>query len=342
MRRSLRAGGADLAWSLFESAPCAQLASTDPDGDPVLRTLNVVVLEDEAGPYLAMHGAPAGEKLGCLGRPAVFGVSEVLTTIPSTWTHPERACPATTWYRSAQAHGVLEAVDDPGERATILQALMDRFQPEGGHRPIVADDPMYAAALRGLMVARLRPTRIESKRSIGQDKDPAWREAVLERLWSRGGPGDLAALSAALEEGAWPAFLSGPDGLRITPGAPWDDRIRDLLRLQEWNGPFTDEALAAMWSASARVIATQDGRLLGTARAVSDGVKFAYIGDVAVAADAQGQGIGAAMMRTLLDHPEVRGARRVILRTRIAAGFYEKLGFRTMFSEGDRPWMVRP
>ena len=48
----------------------------------------------------------------------------------------ERACPATTLYRSAQAHGTLEEVTSRADKARVLQALMEKYQPEGKHVPI--------------------------------------------------------------------------------------------------------------------------------------------------------------------------------------------------------------
>jgi len=47
-----------------------------------------------------------------------------------------------------------------------------------------------------------------------------------------------------------------------------------------------------------------------------------------VAPSLRGTGVGAAVMRLLLGHPEVRGVRNVALNTRDAQRFYDKFGFR--------------
>jgi predicted N-acetyltransferase YhbS len=54
----------------------------------------------------------------------------------------------------------------------------------------------------------------------------------------------------------------------------------------------------------------EHGAVIATARAVSDGVKYCYLGDVAVRSDWRRRGVGAALVRMLLDHPAVRRAAR--------------------------------
>ena len=125
------------ALALLERSPLVHLATTDAEGGPILRTVHGVVVDGA----LAFHGAPAGEKLAALGRPVVAGAEETIAVIPSYFFDPTLACPATTYYRSAQLHGVLEEVTDRHAKARVLAALMRKYQPEGGHAPIDADDP---------------------------------------------------------------------------------------------------------------------------------------------------------------------------------------------------------
>jgi len=69
------------------------------------------------------------------------------------------------------------------------------------------------------------------------------------------------------------------------------------------------------------------GEMVGMARAVTDRATFAWICDVFVDATARGQGLGKALMRFLLDHPDLQGLRRIHLATRDAHGLYAGLGF---------------
>ncbi len=71
----------------------------------------------------------------------------------------------------------------------------------------------------------------------------------------------------------------------------------------------------------------EQGVLVATARAISDSVKWAGIFDVWVNEPWRGKKTASALMRLLLDHPAVRAARTVWLRTRDAQPLYRKLGF---------------
>jgi nitroimidazol reductase NimA-like FMN-containing flavoprotein (pyridoxamine 5'-phosphate oxidase superfamily) len=170
------------------------LATTAPDGAPILRTLHGVVVDD----YLVFHSAPKGEKTTAVGRPAVAIAEELIATAPSTFFDPERACPATTYYRSVAIHGALEELVDPPRKAAALAALMTALQPDGGYRPITADDPMYRAAVRGLLVAGLRLDRIEGKAKLAQNRPPRGDpRAPRQPVAPRRQPGDPRARSSS-------------------------------------------------------------------------------------------------------------------------------------------------
>src|SRR5262249_19227874 len=154
--------------ALLDAAPFCHLATTTPDGEPVLRAVHGV-LHDGA---LCFHAAPTGEKWTALGRPAVISCEEVIAEIPSYFVDPERACPATTLYRSVQVHGTLEALEDPHAKASVLTALMRKFHREGGHVPITADHDFYRAAVRGIWIARLSLERLDGKAKLAQNRSP--------------------------------------------------------------------------------------------------------------------------------------------------------------------------
>jgi ribosomal protein S18 acetylase RimI-like enzyme len=83
---------------------------------------------------------------------------------------------------------------------------------------------------------------------------------------------------------------------------------------------------------SAWVGLERDGRLVATARGISDRAKRGWIYDVAVSDELQRQGVGQHLMRLLLDHPALRET-QLSLGTRDAAGFYERFGFQAAFTE---------
>ena len=125
-------------------------------------------------------------------------VEEVIAEVPSYWSDPELACPATTLYLSAQVHGPIVEITDPAARARALQRLMERYQPEGGHRPITHDDPRYAKAVAGLFLAGVSLERLDGKGKLAQNRTPAAVASLVERLWERGAPGDARAAALVM------------------------------------------------------------------------------------------------------------------------------------------------
>jgi nitroimidazol reductase NimA-like FMN-containing flavoprotein (pyridoxamine 5'-phosphate oxidase superfamily)/predicted N-acetyltransferase YhbS len=314
------------ALAVLERAQVVHLATTAADGRPILRTVHGV-LTDGA---IAFHGAPAGEKMAGLGRPCVLSAEEIITQIPSYFVDPDRACPATTYYLSVQVHGTLEPVEDPVTKARALAALMARFQPEGGHIPVDSAHPLYRKAIDGLLVARVSLERLDGKSKLGQNRSPEEIARMLELLWQRGAPSDPRAIDlvrAANPAAATPAFLAAPAQLVCAPDTP--EEAAELLREAYWNQGVSREQIIRSHRNATAWVAARDGsgRMIATARALADGAKVAWIYDVMVAPGWRGRGLGEALMRLLLNHPMVRGARTVLLATRDAQPFYSRFGF---------------
>ena len=66
---------------------------------------------------------------------------------------------------------------------------------------------------------------------------------------------------------------------------------------------------------------------IGFARVISDRAVFAYLADVFVLPEFRGRGIGKGLVRTILEHPELRDLKVFLLCTRDADGFYSQFGF---------------
>jgi ribosomal protein S18 acetylase RimI-like enzyme len=130
-----------------------------------------------------------------------------------------------------------------------------------------------------------------------------------------------------------PAFLAAPSGvsLVVTPGGDADaSAVVDMLIDTYWNaGSFSRDEIARAHAGATAWVGARDasGRLIASARAISDGAKYAWIYDVIVAEEFRGMGVGASVVRLLLDHPRVRGARTVWLHTRDAQRLYRAHGF---------------
>ena len=66
---------------------------------------------------------------------------------------------------------------------------------------------------------------------------------------------------------------------------------------------------------------------VGFARVVSDYATFAYLADVFILPDYQGQGLGKWLVETILNHPELQAVRRWALYTTDAHELYRQVGF---------------
>ncbi len=81
-------------------------------------------------------------------------------------------------------------------------------------------------------------------------------------------------------------------------------------------------------------------RQVGLARVVTDRATFAWVADVFVVADYRRQGVGKRLMQAILDHPEMKTLRRIVLATRDAHSLYAQFGFEPL-PFPDR-FMMRP
>lgn len=111
--------------------------------------------------------------------------------------------------------------------------------------------------------------------------------------------------------------------------------VIDLVQLQDlfkqaafWAKDRNMEDMAIAIANSNPTITVWDGdRLIGFARATSDGVYRATIWDVVIHPDYQGAGLGRKLVETVISHPLVNRVERIYLMTTHQQRFYERIGF---------------
>ena len=105
--------------------------------------------------------------------------------------------------------------------------------------------------------------------------------------------------------------------------------VREFLSTLGWERRLRDPARFAkmMERASRTVVALEDGRVVGFARALCDDVSNGYISMLAVAEDRRGQGIGRELVRRLMADDENGQITWVLRAGRDSRGFWDKLGF---------------
>ncbi len=69
---------------------------------------------------------------------------------------------------------------------------------------------------------------------------------------------------------------------------------------------------------------------IGFARWITDKATFAYLADVYVLPEYQGQGLMKKLISLMLFHKDLQGLRRYMLSTRDAHGLYEQFGFKPL------------
>jgi len=67
---------------------------------------------------------------------------------------------------------------------------------------------------------------------------------------------------------------------------------------------------------------------VGFARVVTDNATFAYLADVFIIPDLQGNGLSKLLVKTIVEHPDLQGLRRFLLATADAHGLYAQYGFK--------------
>ncbi|MFD3997774.1 FMN-binding negative transcriptional regulator [Streptomyces sp. NPDC058583] len=153
--------------------------------------------------------APYGRVLTHLARPnplwhaleanptVLLSVVDDYVFVPGAWTAPE-GTPAehgtpTSYYASVQLRCTAHVVDDPAEKAELLNRQVAHFQPDGGTAPAVPGEAPFGRLLSGIRVLRLEVTEVRAKFKYAGNKPQEIQDRVMERLAERDGPRDRAA-----------------------------------------------------------------------------------------------------------------------------------------------------
>jgi ribosomal protein S18 acetylase RimI-like enzyme len=112
--------------------------------------------------------------------------------------------------------------------------------------------------------------------------------------------------------------------VQATDGIDWAQAKRDLIADNFDNGRSADALRRSFEQSQHVALALDDGRVVGMARLLSDGVCNAYLVDVWTLSEYRRQGIATAMIRSLVER--VPG-QHIGLQTEDGQSLYESLGF---------------
>lgn len=159
------------------------LGTVTKDGRPHVIPLNFVY--DQGCFYF--HGSRVGEKMKQLrsNDQVSFTVADEYALIPSYFSDPAMACPATAYFKSVTASGNAEILEDPVEKGRIFTLFMKKLQPEGGYDPIDPADPRYTSRLRGVVMVKIITQHLSAKFKFGQNLSEPAMNKVIDGLETR-------------------------------------------------------------------------------------------------------------------------------------------------------------
>jgi len=152
------------------------------DDIPYAVPLNFVRVDDT----IYFHGALSNKKMKILSKnPKVsFSVVQNYSLIASFFSSRDGlACPATQFFKSVSIDGEVEMVEGREEKATMLEALMKKLQPEGRYKPF--SDAEYDTAIKATAVVKIVPSKIQCKFKFGQHVSKERFDMILVHLAER-------------------------------------------------------------------------------------------------------------------------------------------------------------
>ncbi len=156
-----------------------RIASIDENGYPQIIPMNFAFVDNT----IYMHSFPRGEKLENIKRNQKVGfeVDRELEFLPSYFSHPTNASQADTLYISVVIKGKAVFVDDDEEKALGLNAMMEKYQPEGHYDPIQNND----IVLDEVAVIKIIPESIKGKYKIGQHMNSDSRTILAQKIFEK-------------------------------------------------------------------------------------------------------------------------------------------------------------
>ena len=161
---------------------------------PFITPLNFVYYQKK----VYFHGSRKGHKMSLLQKsPRVsFAVADEYALIPSWFSDPKKACPATSFFKSVILYGTASIVEDDHRKARALQAFMEKLQPEGGFEAITPDSELYKNDLKSVALVGIEVEHINAKFKFGQNLQPEKRENLSRLLKERNQARDTETIAA--------------------------------------------------------------------------------------------------------------------------------------------------
>lgn len=187
--------------SFLNEERVGRVASIDEQGYPQIIPMNFVYVKNDLIDTQSdnknigavyMHSHPIGEKIENIKRNSKVGfeVDSYVCFLPSYYFHPTDASQADTLYISVVIKGNAAIVEDPDEKANALNALMKKYQKEGGYESLSSN----MGSVREVTVLKVVPDQIRGKYKIGQHWIPRYRLKMARNIIQREAEDDASKI----------------------------------------------------------------------------------------------------------------------------------------------------
>lgn len=159
-----------------------RIASLDSDGFPQIIPMNFAFVNG----VIYMHSHTRGEKLDNIkANPKVgFEVDKELEFLPSYFSSPTDASQADTLYISVVIKGDGIIINDKEEKTLALNALMEKYQPEGKYERLTPE--MHV--VDEVAIIKVIPKTMRGKYKIGQHMDKTTRMQIAKKILEKNSP----------------------------------------------------------------------------------------------------------------------------------------------------------
>jgi uncharacterized protein len=169
-----------------------RVASIDENGYPQIIPMNFAYVRNNQIDtqsdtknfgLIYMHSYPIGEKIHNIKRNSKVGfeVDSYVCFLPSYYFHPSDASQADTLYISVVIKGTASVVQNTDEKAIALNALMKKYQKEGGYEPLSSN----MGSVKEVAVLKVVPVDLRGKYKIGQHWIPRYRLKMARNIIER-------------------------------------------------------------------------------------------------------------------------------------------------------------
>jgi len=178
---------------ICQRAHLGYLGLIDSRDYPRIVPLNFIQLDHN----IYFHGAQEGEKFELMSAnpKASFSVDLPFAFIPSYWQSKQSAEPTSYFFKSLHIRGKGSLVTDTSKKAEVLQAMMKKYQPEGGYAKIETSNPIYRKPLEKVGVFEVFNEEFTMKLKFGQNISDRLIEPIIAGLQERGLPMDLETIA---------------------------------------------------------------------------------------------------------------------------------------------------